>query len=52
MFSVVTSNDSPKAMTEGTEKYFSGTMYEYDNAERREIEVRNFDTSVHEHFCH
>ena len=40
MFSVVTLTELPKMMTDGTEKYFSGNMYEYDSSEHQEIEVR------------
>jgi len=40
MFSVVTLTESPKTITNGTEKYFSENMYEYDSSECREIEVR------------
>ena len=40
MFSVVTLTESLKIITDGTEKYFSGNMYEYDSSERQEIEVK------------
>ena len=40
MISVVTLSDLPKTMVDSTEKYFSGSMYEYDGGERREIEVK------------
>ena len=33
MFSVVTLTESPKMMTNSTEKYFSRNMYEYDSSE-------------------
>ena len=43
MISLVTIMDSPSMKTDSTERYFTGSMYEYDGTERKEIEVKSLN---------